>query len=473
MLIFIRLLLINLSFWWFISSATANEPFNSQTLESIFQAEAAKAPYLPNISFLIEASGVSYAHLPDLYVVPGSVIKLIIAALYLEIFGLEQRFQTSLFYKNASTYQLFFAGDPSLKEEDVVRLLNHIPLEEKHLNLEIATSMAAFPEQSPDWMIEDFPSSYIGPISPYQLNDGRLKFKLTTLQKDGVLLPSVEMPVAYPYQYVNQGSMQYLESQWVKEKDGLQLRFEGALPLENHVFEGSISALSSKAYLERLIEQWATQKGREVKVIFLPKKIIVPEGKKIAIHESYDLKLLLKESLASSNNAFYDLLFFKIAQEGLDVDFMTWELASEKVKENLKKFIPAIDWNAWNVRDGAGLSFKNSMRGKDLMSFLQWIQKSKWLPVWKEILPKPGSGTMKRKFIGLENHLMGKSGLLSGVETFAGFLYFESQVSASSEPIFWPVVLAVNHGFDPMFKKFTWHESLLKNIVHGTFYKGN
>lgn len=441
----------------------AAENLKRNVIEEIFRQEAQKVPYLPNVSFLIDAGDSSYAHLPDLYIVPGSVIKLIIVALYLEMYGVNQKFTTSLFSKNNSTYQLFFEGDPNLKEDDVIALLNHIPLEDKQLTIEIATSMSAFPEQSPEWMMEDMPSSYVGPISPYQLNDGRLKFKIKTIEKEGHVSPLAEMPVSFPYEYVGSGE-QYLEASWIEE-GGPKLQFHGALPLVDHAFESSISVLSSRGYLERLIHQWASSKGYDVKVIFLPKKISAPDGKKIAIHESIDLKNLLKESLASSNNAFYDLLFFKIAQEGVKEEFMTWDLAADEVKQKLKKFIPAIDWNSWNIRDGAGVLFKNSMRGKDLMIFLKWIQQTQWWPLWQEILPRPGFGTMKRKFISLQNHLMGKSGLLSGVEVFAGFLYCDAHKESSSEVIFWPVVLAVNHGFDPIFRKFIWHESLLKNIV--------
>lgn len=443
----------------------AAQTLDNKLIEQVFQEHMSKLTGASNIAFLIESPVSSYAYNADICMVPGSIIKLVITALFLEVYGKDPKFYTKIYQKNPSIYTLFFEGDPSLNEEDVVKLLNKISADEKKLKIEVATSMAFFPELSPDWMIEDIPSSYIGPISPFQISDGRLNFKVrSALGGNGNRQPIVEMPVVYPYRYEGVGNNQYLEARWEGNASPI-LVLKGALPDGDNVFEDSISVPSSKTYLERLIKQWAAEKQYDVEIEFMASGKLQSAGTLITEHASGDFVNLLKETLSSSNNAFYDLLFFKLAEHGRDVTTTTWEEAGIAFMAKLKEGITALDWSPWYIRDGAGLSFKNTVRGKDLMAFLKWMRKSEDWPLWAEILPKPGSGTLKRKFNAIEDYLMGKPGTLSGVRNFMGFLHFKVKGDDSVEEEFWPVVLLVNHGFEATFQKFGWQQELMKEIV--------
>jgi D-alanyl-D-alanine carboxypeptidase len=132
----------------------------------------------PNAVFMIEAPGFQYTYQEDLAIIPGSLQKLLVALLAWRIWGPGHTFTTTLSQINTYEFLLNCKGDPTLTHESIAQFLSETMAATPKATLHITSPLPQFPETSPDWMLEDFPSSYVGTISPYQLDNGRLPYKI-------------------------------------------------------------------------------------------------------------------------------------------------------------------------------------------------------------------------------------------------------------------------------------------------------
>jgi D-alanyl-D-alanine carboxypeptidase/D-alanyl-D-alanine-endopeptidase (penicillin-binding protein 4) len=144
----------------------------------------------------------------------------------------------------------------------------------------------------------------------------------------------------------------------------------------------------------------------------LPRKILNPK----TIH-SQPTDSLLKPMMHRSDNFFAEQSLLMVSNEMLGV------MSDEKIIDTLLKtdFKDLPQKPRWV--DGSGLSRYNLFTPQDFVAILNKMKNEFGMERIKVILPTGGEGTISNYYKADSGYIYGKTGTLSGVVAFSGFLY--------------------------------------------------
>jgi D-alanyl-D-alanine carboxypeptidase/D-alanyl-D-alanine-endopeptidase (penicillin-binding protein 4) len=138
---------------------------------------------------------------------------------------------------------------------------------------------------------------------------------------------------------------------------------------------------------------------------------------KVSVIHSQPTDSLLKPMMHRSDNFFAEQSLLMVSNERLGI------MNDEKIIDTLLKtdFKDLPQKPRWV--DGSGLSRYNLFTPQDFVSILNKMKNEFGMDRIKVILPTGGTGTISNYYKADSNFIFGKTGTLSGVVAFSGFLY--------------------------------------------------
>ena len=152
----------------------------------------------------------------------------------------------------------------------------------------------------------------------------------------------------------------------------------------------------------------------EPQVMLVGNKYSKPQWQSI---KSQPADSVLKPMMHRSDNFFAEQLLLMVSNERLGI------MNDEKIIDTLLKtdFKDLPQQPRWV--DGSGLSRYNLFTPQDLVAILNKIKNEFGIERIKVILPTGGEGTISNYYKADSGYIFGKTGTLSGVVAFSGFLY--------------------------------------------------
>ncbi len=334
----------------------------------------ARALALPKASLLVQEAGKPViAHQADRPMVPASTMKLLTALAAIKRWGLDHRFETRLLRDGEGRLWVQGAGDPYLVSEE-------LDLMARVVRAAGVTSVAGVGADDglfaptldiPGRSASDNP--YDAPVTALAAN-----FNTLNLRIKGGAVASAEPQTPLTPVARRLGQALGSGTQRVNLKDkGLGARY----------FAEVLSAKLEAA---------------GVKVTAEPRVGRVPAGAKplLTHRNSRDLRAMLAPMLEYSNNFVANGLFLKLADRG-DGGPITIAQAQQTMAKWIGK---EFRWADYRVEDGAGLSRGNRLSARQLVDVLEAFAP------YRTLLPRQGDS------------ILAKTGTLTGVSTYAGYV---------------------------------------------------
>lgn len=334
----------------------------------------ARALALPQASLLVEEAGKPViAHQADRPMVPASTMKVLTALAAIARWGLDHHFETRLLRDGEGRLWVQGAGDPYLVSEE-------LDLMAKAVRESGVTSVAGVGADdslfAPTLDIpgrSDSDNPYDAPVTALAAN-----FNTLNLRVKGGDVASAEPQTPLTPLAQRLGRSMANGTQRVNLKDkGLGARYFAEL-------------LSAKL------------EAAGVRVTGEPRVGRVPAGARplLSHRNSRDLRAMLAAMLEYSNNFVANGLFLKLADRG-DGGPITIAQAQQAMAGWIDK---SFRWRDDRVEDGAGLSRGNRLSARQLVEVL-----GAFAP-YRNLLPRQG------------DLILAKTGTLTGVSTYAGYV---------------------------------------------------
>ncbi len=352
---------------WLLVALTPSVAVADNSLSRVLSMNAA--------SLLVEEQGqLVVAHQPDRPMVPASTMKILTALAAIERWGLDHRFTTEFYVDDKQWLWVRGGGDPFLVSEELdlvaVALANLGITELKG----VATDASLF---APNAEIDGRSSTdnpYDAPVSALAAN-----FNTVNLEVDSRGLRSAEAQTPLT---------------------PLARSLAEGLGPGNHRINLRDEALAPRYFAEVLITKL---RAADVRVTDNWREGRVPHGlSAIYVHRnSQDLRQMLRAMLEYSNNFIANQLFILLG----DAD-VGQPLTVNDARQAMNHWASErFGWKGFRVEEGAGLSRKNRISGRQMLTLL------KAFAPYRELLPEEASG------------VLAKTGTLRGVSCLAGYLW--------------------------------------------------
>lgn len=348
-----------------------------------------RALALPKASLVAEEDGrPAIRHQADQPMIPASTMKILTALAAIERWGLDHHFHTD-FYTSADGWLWVKGyGDPYLVSQELDRVAQELQQRGVHSLAGIGTDDSYF---SADVEISGRSSSsnpYDAPVTALAAN-----FNTVDVVRAGGEVHSAEnqtplTPLARSLASQNGGGRINL-----KERD-LAVRYFGEL-------------LAAKLSAAGIAVGSELRQGR------------VPTGAKQIFrhHNSRDLRNVLTAMLKYSNNFIANDLFLLLGDRG-DGRPVSMAAAQGAAAAWVQK---TFGWHGYHIEDGAGLARENRLSARQLLDAV------KAFTPYRELLPEHG------------RQVLAKTGTLTGVSCYAGFVQRQGRWEAFSLMINQPV----------------------------------
>ena len=386
--------------------------------------------------------------------IPASTMKLFTTSTALEILGSEFKFETQLKYSGyidsngvlQGNLYIIGSGDPTFgswrfgKSYEMETIFNEWLTKIKNngikkINGSVISDACIFEERvvPPTWLWGDIGNYYGSGVCGINCHENlyNIYFKPGNIIGDTAQVIRTE-PAIPGMKFVNyvttykrgSGDNVYIYGGPYRQQRILR----GTVPIGPAEFKvkGSMPdpplfcALSLKKFLETkgIIITKHANTARELKIKGQYKKV---GTKTLAKHFSPKLKDIVKKTNIKSINIFAESLFKTI---GLNIK---GEGSYEKAKEAMEEFWEnkGVDLSGFDMNDGSGLSRSNCVTTYQLVNMLLKAKEFSTFEHFYTSLPLAGeSGSIRNLFNGhfAQNNLRAKSGYMSGVRSYAGYV---------------------------------------------------
>lgn len=356
------------------------------------------------------------------YITPGSCEKAILATLYYRDLGPSFQFETFWYWANSGQdVVLAFSGDPTLKSEDLLSLLE--PLQGKRIpgKILLDASHIQLPAYSPYWMITDMGVEQ--PVSALTIDENVVWVDI--LAKNEGEPAFVANVLEYPIQgqVLTTLDTTDIQVQW----EGNSIKVSGTIASNSPLIKKPLTPLSAEEYALKKIKKIAEELNIKGTIVVERdvQKIPKPEGV-VYRRVSPPLEEFLPLALKKSDNLVFDHLYAFFVNQYLDEAFLDWAQGDKVVKARLKANF-SLDMDDGLFVDGSGLSRYNRVQTKKLFELLKlayFDQK------FVNALAFPGEmGSTLEKRVRLPITLRAKTGSLSGIRCLCGYNLSEQDPS--------------------------------------------
>jgi D-alanyl-D-alanine carboxypeptidase/D-alanyl-D-alanine-endopeptidase (penicillin-binding protein 4) len=392
------------------------------------------------------------AHQPQMMLTPASTMKIWTTAAALARFGPQHRIETHLLYDgsikngilNGNLYIKGY-GDPTLAsskigQQTLDKLLDSWYEMVKKAGIKSITgdvigddTFFEMPPESPSWNWSDL-GNYYG-AGAWALNILDNEFTITFKQSKGIgsiptiLETSPKIPGLQLVNEVTSGPAGSGDNAYIYAAPYQKERIiRGTIPEGSGTFtiRGSLPNPPEQAafLLRSYLESKGIQTAGSARAISNSFYAADHQGGTTLIGklESPPLIDIIKITNQDSNNIFAEALF-KLLSESAGSHTHTQQ-GSQWIKQWLSDF--KIDTTYLNIIDGSGLARTNALSAESMVRSLYYISGQPYYQDFLSSLATPGGrGTLKNRFAKTPpgTKIMAKSGTLSRVKTYAGYLF--------------------------------------------------
>jgi len=380
--------------------------------------------------------------------VPASNTKLFTSSAAVETLGLDYRFATSVLNTGRKVGSVLTGdlvlrgtGDPTMLAEDYDALAAKVA----GAGVKVVTGKLVADDTwfdsvrlGLDWAWDDETAYYAAPISALTTSPDRdydAGSVIVSVAPDGDKVKVSTTPETDYLKIVNRATVGASNDVLVERQHGTR----------TVVISGTVASSTSEwvtvddptAYTASLFRKALAKHG--VKVLGPTAAGAAPQGaKELASRESMPLSELLVPFMKLSNNIHAEILVKamgrKVADEG------SWA-AGLKVATDFAK---ANGAQVVNIRDGSGLSRRDSFTPASIAQLLSAVRGKPWFQTWYDSLPIAGNadrlvgGTLRSRMRGTPaaGNVHAKTGSLTGVTALSGYV-----TSADGEPLVFSIML--------------------------------
>lgn len=391
---------------------------------------------------------VVYEYNADLWVTPASLTKLYTTAASMFQISPSAKFETKVYLDNISNVLYIKGlGDPTYNSKffswhsveafaDKVAT-SLIQRDIKHLsNIVFDDSYIDGAPLSSKRVWEDMGNYYGASPSSFNIFDNTINLFLQSPDKSGKLCkvvdtePSVEkLPNSYVTSYAKSADSVYVYGTSIED-----WYVSGAMPMAKSRFKVRAAMFSPESFFMKYFVEQVKKRGIDVGAVKnsnIPINIV--KQKPFLIDYSPSIEAIATVTNQESNNLFADALLLNLsAKEGKT----SWDCGVRKLNE----FVAAKTGVNSRLYDGSGLSPFGKTTARQIVSMLRAVRQSNVSDNYMRTLSIAGKNGTLRSFgkgTSVENNVRGKSGSMTGVVAFAGY------VDAKSELIF--CIIINNH----------------------------
>ncbi|MBU0744878.1 MAG: D-alanyl-D-alanine carboxypeptidase/D-alanyl-D-alanine-endopeptidase [Gammaproteobacteria bacterium] len=356
----------------------------------------------------------------DVYTSSASCQKTIFALLAYKILGSDYRYETKLYItkKNHKIHDIVisFAGDPTLKSEDLIQLIKPISNTKITGKIFLDNSLFKTPSHSTNLMIDDLGAEYAQPVSSITLDDN-----LFTITAKASKIPGNKASLSNDSGYaMNSYVTTTLEPSSIKlSMHNNRILAHGNININDNQLELKRSPIDFDHYVLYKIKTIIKRSGIKGKIEIiqdqsqLPKKLLLQN-----ISKSTPLGSIIPVAIKKSDNLVFDCLYLKIINSQHNKPITHWSEGDKIIQSLIYKHFN-IDTTKSMFVDGSGLSRYNRVQPRKLFEILK---KGYHSNEFINSLPSPGEpNSTLAKRTNLSKHIRAKTGNMSGISCLCGY----------------------------------------------------
>jgi D-alanyl-D-alanine carboxypeptidase/D-alanyl-D-alanine-endopeptidase (penicillin-binding protein 4) len=376
-----------------------------------------------------------YSHGTDILRPPASVQKVITAlAARLEL-GNAYRFNTDIETKGNDVI-FRFSGDPSLRRDDIRRLIGSLKRETSIIRGNVYLNGAAFDdfELADGLPWDNLGICYSAPSSSISLDDNCAVAKMVfadnnQTQIDFQISRDAPISIVEKLELTDGLEKRYCKFKLMADNTN-QYTLGGCLGRHKIPRFLSFAVQNTELYVAEMIRRELKHAGIELQGDIIRNDRA--SGKIIARHESEALPKLLDEMLKDSDNLIADNLLKAVGRSYYE-EPGSFDNGVSAVKAVLQEKA-GIDLSHAALADGSGLSRNNRMTASQIMAVLQYVYAHPELKLIDAMAEAGKSGTLRYRYSlrgdTFKGRVKGKTGTLYGTYNIAGIM-----TAASGRPL--------------------------------------
>ncbi|MDA3885919.1 MAG: D-alanyl-D-alanine carboxypeptidase/D-alanyl-D-alanine-endopeptidase [Candidatus Delongbacteria bacterium] len=370
---------------------------------------------------------------------PASNLKIVTTAAALKVLGPFYKFKTDFFYTGSINKKLnvlngdiivYGSGDPTigqdyfrdstLTEFQVIAdsLKKNLGIDYIRGNIKVYNPVKHDNMYGKGWDVDDLPHYYSAIISPIAFNENLIKIII----KDGKINAIPDYPFKFKLDTIpdmeRSNFTRVLGTDSVIVRSNFEKRVQGYITVQDPE-KNFINAL--ERYLKKNDISVMHEEIQDSTISIAPLCTIYSDS----------LLYIAHKCTVESNNFYAEQLFRETAKifsaDALVSDSLrNIDLTYDNIlKLNSELYSRLFGINNFEIMDGSGLSRRNFFSAGKFVKVLKLMKKDRNFITYLSSFPNPGkNGTLEFKFVhpDLNNVLFAKSGSMSGVNDFTGYL---------------------------------------------------
>jgi serine-type D-Ala-D-Ala carboxypeptidase/endopeptidase (penicillin-binding protein 4) len=388
---------------------------------------------------------VLYGRNPQKNLRPASTLKLVTTAAALDAFGAEERLRTTV--ETAARLDgrgrllgdvyLVGGGDPNLSGRfhqgrvtaafealaDQLRAGGVRRIEGRLLGHE---GLFAGERRGEDWGWGDLVWWYGAEVSALSFNDNCADLEVAPGEREGDPVVVDRVPVSDYYRVLSvattgpRGAAPALTLQ--RDLGSNVIRLSGTLPHGAGAWTGSVALEDPARYAATVFKEVLEARGVLVLGEVSTSSAPLPAGRRVvASRDGEPLREVLKAVNKPSQNLHAEMLLRLLGARRKGAG--TPEAGHEAVDDFLRRL--GVVPQAWDLRDGSGLSRSNVLTAHEMVSLLAAMDRHPQAAAFRDSLPVAGvDGTLRNRLKGppAEGRVLAKTGTLRHVNALAGYV---------------------------------------------------
>ena len=428
-----RFLIFHFLFLIVLTSCSVEKQIAKSAKADVLHAKPLQTAHVGISIFDPAANKYLYNYQGDKYFVPASNIKIPTCYAAMKYLG-DSLVGIRYYIENDSSVIINPTGDPTFLHDDFKSQLVFDFLKKEKRGIYISDDNWKDEALGSGWAWNDYNESYMAERSPFPVTANIVKFYFKY------------------FPTIGRGSLSFFPSYFEKQNNSFSIKLMNAIGhfvnVHNIKNEDSVALFSIKR--DRRNNQFELVKTKtpflrqeipfatdtlktaveilkndyNLKITIIPNDLISSIGyskdnytnNNYIIH-SQPTDSLLKPMMHRSDNFFAEQSLLMVSNERLGV-MNDAKIIDTLLKTDFKDLPQKPRW-----ADGSGLSRYNLFTPQDFVAILNKMKNEFGMERLKVILPTSGEGTISSYYKADSGYIYGKTGTLSGVVAFSGFLY--------------------------------------------------
>lgn len=370
-------------------------------------------------------------HNADLFVTPASCQKIITALLAYKELGTEYRYNTKLYKQKNGDIIISFDGDPTLKSEDIKKLLRPF-VKKKIRSLILDVSAFRTSPYSPNIMLYDVGTKYAQPCLACNIDNNIINITVSKTNGGNVMVNNDALYKVKTDLTINEKPSE-IKVKW----DNNVIDVAGHISIKDKEKTFKKSPVDMDLYIENKILKVLKELGIKTHIRIEKDKSKLPKlSNCVENHYSEPLSSIIPPAFKISDNFVFDALYLKLINEQSDYEIDDWSIGDKVIKKLIFKNY-SIDMKNALFIDGSGLSRHNRIQPRKLFELLQKNVNHK---EFVSAFPHGGEKFSSLLSRNLSPEIYAKTGHLSCVNCLSGY-----DMESKKKKIF--VIMVTNFGF--------------------------